>query len=97
MRQRRGSGSSQTGRRWLPAERIVATAFDFIVPGHGTVVKKADMQSFRASTQRLTQLITDAVRAGRSKSDIETIMRGQFGWQDFHVQMALDGLINEMR
>ena len=29
-------GSSQTGRRWLPAERIVATAFDFIVPGHGT-------------------------------------------------------------
>ena len=24
------------GRRWLPAERIVATAYDFIVPGHGT-------------------------------------------------------------
>ena len=23
-------------RRWLPAERIVATAFDFIVPGHNT-------------------------------------------------------------
>jgi starch phosphorylase len=29
-------GSNETGRRWLPAERIVATAFDFIVPGHGT-------------------------------------------------------------
>jgi glycogen phosphorylase len=25
-----------TGRRWLPAERVIATAFDFIVPGHGT-------------------------------------------------------------
>jgi glycogen phosphorylase len=24
------------GRRWLPAERVIATAFDFIVPGHGT-------------------------------------------------------------
>jgi starch phosphorylase len=24
------------GRRWLPAERIVAIAYDFIVPGHGT-------------------------------------------------------------
>jgi starch phosphorylase len=24
------------GRRWVPAERVVATAFDFIVPGHGT-------------------------------------------------------------
>jgi glycogen phosphorylase len=25
-----------TGRRWVPAERVIATAFDFIVPGHGT-------------------------------------------------------------
>jgi len=24
------------GRRWVPAERVIATAFDFIVPGHGT-------------------------------------------------------------
>jgi glycogen phosphorylase len=24
------------GRRWLPAERVIATAYDFIVPGHGT-------------------------------------------------------------
>ena len=26
----------QKGRRWVPAERVIATAFDFIVPGHGT-------------------------------------------------------------
>ncbi|MDH4288827.1 MAG: glycogen/starch/alpha-glucan phosphorylase, partial [Aquincola sp.] len=25
-----------SGRRWLPAERVIATAYDFIVPGHGT-------------------------------------------------------------
>ena len=25
-----------TGRRWEPAERVIAQAFDFIVPGHGT-------------------------------------------------------------
>ncbi len=31
-----GEGSDGGGRRWLPAERVVATAFDFIVPGHGT-------------------------------------------------------------
>jgi glycogen phosphorylase len=24
------------GRRWVPAERVIATAYDFIVPGHGT-------------------------------------------------------------
>jgi len=25
-----------TGRRWVPAERVIASAFDFIVPGHNT-------------------------------------------------------------
>ena len=30
-----GSGHS-AGRRWQPAESIIAQAFDFIVPGHGT-------------------------------------------------------------
>jgi glycogen phosphorylase len=28
--------SDGTGRRWVPAERVIATAFDFIVPGHNT-------------------------------------------------------------
>jgi glycogen phosphorylase len=32
----RADTSDGTGRRWLPAERVIATAFDFIVPGHGT-------------------------------------------------------------
>lgn len=90
-----GGGSA---KEWTATvAKVLDLDFDTVVPGHGTVVKKADMQSFRASTMRLTQLITEAVRAGRSKADIETIMRGEFGWQDFHVQMALDGLINEMR
>ena len=29
-------GADGSARRWVPAERVVATAFDFIVPGHGT-------------------------------------------------------------
>ena len=55
------------------------------------------MQAFRASTQRLTELVTGLVRQNKSRADIEAAMRSEFGWQDFHVQMALDGLINEMR
>jgi starch phosphorylase len=29
-------GADGSGRRWTPAERVVAQAYDFIVPGHGT-------------------------------------------------------------
>ena len=90
-----GGGSA---KEWTATvEKVLQLDFDAVVPGHGGVVKKADMQSFRTSTQRLTQLVTEAVKAGKSKADVEALMRMEFGWQDFHVQMALDGLINEMR
>ena len=77
--------------------KVLALDFDTVIPGHGSVVKKADMQAFRASTQRLTELVTGLVRQNKSSAEIEAAMRSEFGWQDFHVQMALDGLINEMR
>jgi glyoxylase-like metal-dependent hydrolase (beta-lactamase superfamily II) len=90
-----GGGSA---KEWTATvEQVLKLDFDTVVPGHGNVVKKADMQSFRTSTQRLTQLVSAAVKAGKSRADVEALMRMEFGWQDFHVQMALDGLINEMR
>ncbi len=39
-----------TGRRWVPAERVVATAFDFIVPGHGTE-RVATLRQWHASSE----------------------------------------------
>jgi hypothetical protein len=37
------------------------------------------------------------VKQGKSRADVEQAMRMKFGWQDFHVQLGLDGLINEMK
>ena len=39
-----------TGRRWVPAERVVATAFDFIVPGHGTE-RVATLRQWHANSE----------------------------------------------
>jgi glyoxylase-like metal-dependent hydrolase (beta-lactamase superfamily II) len=90
-----GGGSA---KEWTATvAKVLELDFDTVVPGHGNVVKKADMQAFRTSTGRLTELVSAAVRAGKSKAEVEALMRMEFGWQDFHVGMALDGLINEMR
>jgi glyoxylase-like metal-dependent hydrolase (beta-lactamase superfamily II) len=90
-----GGGSA---KEWTATvAKVLELDFDTVVPGHGDVVKKADMQAFRTSTARLTELVTQAVRAGKSRAEVEALMRMEFGWQDFHVGMALDGLINEMR
>jgi cyclase len=90
-----GGGSA---KEWTATvAKVLELDFDTVVPGHGDVVRKADMQTFRTSTARLTELVTQLVRQNRSRADVEAAMRSEFGWQDFHVQMALDGLINEMR
>jgi len=90
-----GGGSA---KEWTATvEQALKLDFDTVVPGHGSVVPKRDMQAFRESTKRLTELISQMVRQSKTKADIEATMRAEFGWQDFHVQMALDGLINEMR
>jgi starch phosphorylase len=39
-----------TGRRWVPAERIIATAYDFIVPGHGTE-RVATLRQWHAASE----------------------------------------------
>jgi cyclase len=90
-----GGGSA---KEWTATvEQVLKLDFDTVVPGHGPVVKKADITAFRDSTKRLTELISQMVKQGKSKADVEKAMRMEFGWQDFHVQMALDGLINEMK
>jgi len=90
-----GGGSA---KEWTATiDQALKLDFDTVVPGHGLVAKKADMQAYRESTKRLPELISQMVKQGKSKADVEKTMRTEFGWQDFHVQMALDGLINEMR
>ena len=53
--------------------------------------------SIAPRTQRMTELVTRMVRQNKSRADIEAVMRTEFGFQDFHVQRSLDGLVNEMR
>jgi cyclase len=90
-----GGGSA---KEWTATvEEVLKLDFDTVVPGHGDVATKRDMTALRDSTKRFTELVTQLVKQGRSRADIEQAMRSEFGWQDFHVQLGLDGLINEMK
>ena len=90
-----GGGSA---KEW-PAtiDKVLKLDFDTVVPGHGDVAKKADLVKYRESAQRMWEVATQMTKAGKSKADFETVMRMEFGWQDFHVMMALDGLMKEAR
>jgi len=71
--------------------------FETVVPGHGLVSKRADLEDFLLRALRFRDTLTELVRQGRSNDQIEAVVRSEFAWEDFHVQMALGGLINEFR
>jgi len=90
-----GGGSAKDWTRTL--DRILRLDFDTVVPGHGAVTTKAEMQRFRDSTLDLRNRVQDMVRGGNSREEIEAMLRGEFGWQDIHITRGLDGLMGELR
>jgi glyoxylase-like metal-dependent hydrolase (beta-lactamase superfamily II) len=78
-------------------DKALKLDFDRAVPGHGTVTPKSGMAKFRDDTVLLRKQVHDMLAAGKTKADVEKYVRAQFGFQDFHVQMSLDGLIKELK
>ena len=90
-----GGGSAKL---WPQAiAQALELQFDTVIPGHGLVSTKADLTAYRARAARFAETLQQLVSQGKSRADIETVVRGQFDWEDFHVMLALDGLINEFR
>ena len=76
---------------------MLALDFETVVPGHGSVADKQALREARGKSQRMTEVLTQMVKQNRPRADIEKVLRTEFGFQDFHIMMSLDGLINEMK
>jgi glyoxylase-like metal-dependent hydrolase (beta-lactamase superfamily II) len=90
-----GGGSA---KEWPKAiDQALTLQYDTVIPGHGLVSTKADLTAYRARAARFAETLQQLVSQGKSRAEIETVVRGQFDWEDFHINAALDGLINEFR
>lgn len=90
-----GGGSAREWPRTLT--RALGLDFDTVVPGHGTVATRAEMEGFRDETQRLSDMVQSMIRDGRSRADIDAMLRSEFGFVDFHIDASLDGLMIELQ
>ena len=90
-----GGGSANAWPRTLTG----ALGLDFatVVPGHGSVASRAEMEAFRDETERLAEMVQSMNRAGRSRADVEAMLRSEFGFADFHIMGSLDGLMVELQ
>jgi cyclase len=92
---RAGGGSA---KQWPSAvKQALELDFDTVVPGHGLISTRADLEAYYQRTLRFREVLTDLVSQGKSRDEIEAVVRADFDWEDFHVQMALDGLIEEFQ
>lgn len=89
-----GGGSAVEWPRTLT--RALALDFDTVIPGHGTVASRSEMAGFRDETVRLAEMVKSMIRNGRSRADIEAMLRSEFNFADFHIS-SLDGLIVELQ
>jgi glyoxylase-like metal-dependent hydrolase (beta-lactamase superfamily II) len=90
-----GGGSAKAWPRAL--ESALELDFDTVVPGHGAVSTRADLEAYLERSKRFSATLSELTRNYKSRAQIEKIVRKRFAWEDFHVQAALDGLINEFR
>lgn len=90
-----GGGSM---RAWTGTlSKALMLDFQTVVPGHGRISTYAELMAFRDQSQRLQDTIRDMNRAGRTPAEIESVLRIEYGFEDFHIGMALDGMLVELQ
>lgn len=90
-----GGGSA---RAWTGTlTKALMLEFDTAVPGHGRVSSYAELMAYRDESQRLQDTIREMNRTGRTPAEVESVLRSEFGFEDFHIGMALEGMLVELR
>ncbi|HYK61759.1 MAG TPA: MBL fold metallo-hydrolase [Bryobacteraceae bacterium] len=90
-----GGGS---GKEWTSTlDSALKLNFDRVVPGHGNVTTRQEMQKYRQGTLNLRNSVHEMIVQKKTKADVEKMLRSQFHFADLHVARSLDGLMVEMQ
>lgn len=90
-----GGGSTREWPRSI--DGALALEFDTAIPGHGKPTTKAELRKYRESLAALGRRVIEMQSKQASRAEVEKELRSRFGFQDFHIQAALDGMLAELR
>ena len=90
-----GGGSTREWPRSL--EGALALDFETVIPGHGKPATKDDLRKYRDNLTTLGRRVHEMLTKNAPRAEIEKELRGRFGFEDFHIQASLDGLLVELR
>ena len=90
-----GGGSTREWPRSL--DGALALDFDTAIPGHGKPTTKDDLRKYRDNLTALGRRVTEMQTKKATRAEVEKELRSRFGFQDFHIQIALEGMLAELR
>ena len=90
-----GGGSTREWPRSI--EGALALDFDTAIPGHGKPTTKAELAKYRDNLTALGRRVIEMQAKKATRADVEKELRSRYGFEDFHIQLALDGMIAELR
>jgi glyoxylase-like metal-dependent hydrolase (beta-lactamase superfamily II) len=90
-----GGGSTREWPRSI--EGALALDFDTAIPGHGKPTTKAELARYRDNLTALGRRVIEMQSKKATRADVEKELRSRYGFQDFHIQLALDGMMAELR
>lgn len=88
-----GNGS---GKEWVATlDKVLALDFDTAIPGHGPVLTKAEVRTFRDKMQTLNERMAAFIKGGGKKTDISSRVKvDDLEWP--FAAGGLDGLYDEL-
>ena len=90
-----GGGST---REWpYSLDGALALDFDTAIPGHGKPTSKDDLRKYRENLATLGRRVHEMLTKKAPRGEVEKELRSRFGFEDFHIQLSLDGLLAELR
>jgi glyoxylase-like metal-dependent hydrolase (beta-lactamase superfamily II) len=90
-----GGGSTREWPRSI--EGALSLDFDTAIPGHGKPATKAELARYRDNLTALGRRVIEMQSKKATRADVEKELRSRYGFQDFHIQLALDGMMAELR
>lgn len=90
-----GGGST---REWPHSlDGVLTLDFDTAIPGHGKPTTKDELRTYRDNIAALGQRVHEMLTKNATRAEVEKELRSRFGFEDFHIQLSLDGLLAELR
>ncbi len=77
-------------------DRALQLEFDAVVPGHGTVVTKADLRAFRDDVMAVRTKVHDMIVQKKTKDEIWAMLQRDHKWNQFQLR-TVDGLLIELQ